>query len=184
MPGKELTFQDRKMIQEGIEHNSSLLSIAATIKKHRSTVLREIQRNRVVEQIDSTEICQYCVRNNRCKLKRNKLNLQCASFEELHCISLIEAPYCCNGCFQEHLCNRRKRYYVAEDAQKTAERNAAQKRTGTRVKDDICHEMDRLVSNGKEQQMTLNQIYKTYQSKIPISRRSFYRRYQENKNNA
>ncbi len=60
MPGKELTFQDRKMIQEGIEHNSSLLSIAATIKKHRSTVLREIQRNRVVEQIDSTEICQYC----------------------------------------------------------------------------------------------------------------------------
>lgn len=33
MPGKELTFQDRKMIQEGIEHNSSVLSIAATIKK-------------------------------------------------------------------------------------------------------------------------------------------------------
>jgi len=102
----------------------------------------------------------------------------------IRCPSENAVSYCCNGCFQEHLCNRRKRYYVAEDAQKTAERNAAQKRTGTRVKDDICLEMDRLVSNGKEQQMTLNQIYKTYQSKIPISRRSFYRRYQENKNNA
>ena len=63
---KQLTKEDRLRIYEGLNRNESLSEIGRAIGKNRSTVVREIKRNREAKP------CSYTGRTKRCARKKEE----------------------------------------------------------------------------------------------------------------
>ena len=76
-----LSYEDRKNIEDGLNDNKSINQISKEINRDHSTILREIDRNKVFSQ--PSNFNQY---------KNNNYD------KDLSCERLKKSPYVCNGC--------------------------------------------------------------------------------------
>ena len=93
-----LSYEDRKNIEDGLNQNKSINQIAKEINKSHSTVLREIDRNKIYYKPSNWNNCY----NDKCK--------------DYSCVKLLKSPHVCNGCKSRSGCRKERFTYYARKA--------------------------------------------------------------------
>ena len=164
---KHLTFQERICIEESLDKRVSINMIAKQLKKSRSTIAREIQRNRyqVTEPRYKIHLCIHeksCERMHVCdddSCKRYCCHCsgvchtdKCKDYVPQQCHMIANSPFVCNGCDKidigigRDVCRYIKFKYQAKRAQLLYEENLTDSRSGISYSPSEIAEIDNLVS--------------------------------------
>lgn len=130
---KHLTFEQRKVISNGISHNYKLKDIAETLGFDPTSISKEVRRNR--ESITIGKNITNCKRVSRW-------------------------PYVCTGCNKKynHQCCFTKYKYDAQKAQNKADINLVNSRKGIDIDSKEFQEQDKLVKDGIDNKKSIYQI--------------------------
>jgi len=109
-----LTLGDRKIIQAGIENNSTKADIARTIGKDATTIAKEIRKHRIFKPRNTYSRPVLCGRQRFCDQKPCKR--KCGLFEEPKCSRRDKSPGACNKCEKMNNCHFDKYFYKAAEA--------------------------------------------------------------------
>ena len=94
-----LSYEDRKNIEDGLNDNKSINQIAKEINRCHSSVLREIDRNKI-----------YFQPKHYGTYKNNNYD------RDISCVRLSKSPYVCNGCKSRCGCRKERYTYYARKA--------------------------------------------------------------------
>ncbi len=130
---KHLTFEQRKVISNGISHNYKLKDIAETLGFDPTSISKEVKRNR--ESVTIGKNITNCKRVSRW-------------------------PYVCTGCNKKynHQCCFTKYKYDAQKAQNKADINLVNSRKGIDIDSKEFQELDKLVKDGIDNKKSIYQI--------------------------
>lgn len=196
-PGSHLDYDDRCVIEEGIEAGLSASGIARRLGVSPSTVTREVKANRYgrpcksksvrparkcANYIDcrhSKDVCHDCLQSGRrrsCKLcKLAACADLCPDFSPRICEMLDRWPYLCR-CDKERRvrCDLPKYRYDARKAQDSSEERLARSRSGISIsEDELASMLDSimpLIKNG----LSPEAVWLGFEGELPVSVRTFY----------
>lgn len=112
MKNKHLTLDDRKKIQEGLEHELTRTEIAKNINKDISTVAKEIRIHRKLKPRNRFNTPTMCTHFKECGICHG----QCSEFEEITCSRRDRKVGVCNLCPKINNCRLDKYFYYATKA--------------------------------------------------------------------
>ena len=143
---KHMTLDTRKAIAHGLECGLTFAELAGTLGRAESTIANEVKNrmlwsNKGCRMSNSVcmhfETCSKFVRDadgRKMPLKRQKGCFEiCEDYSMKSCPKLGRAPYVCNGCDRQRSCPLRKRFYIAESAQKNYRGILSDARRGTQA---------------------------------------------------
>ena len=127
-----LTLDERNIIEQELNNNSSFRKIAILLDKDPTTIAKEVKKHKIRKEGQAIHIgfnsCSRkynCNRRNVCGFRCNKkcskcniCNKVCSDFEDGICLRLKRAPYVCNGCSNKYSCKLTKYYYKALSSHK------------------------------------------------------------------
>ena len=93
-----LSYEERKNIEDGLNSRKSINKIAKELNRAHSTILREIDRNKVYYKPSNW---------NNCYNDKNK---------DYSCNKLSKTPHVCNGCKSRSGCRKERWTYYARKA--------------------------------------------------------------------
>jgi len=114
IPQTHLSLEQRKIIQAGIENNSTKSAIAQTIGKDATTVAKEIRRHRKFRPRNTFNTDIPC--ENRKWCSRKPCVKKCEDFVEIKCNRRDKSPGACNKCPKVPSCKLDKYFYSAVQA--------------------------------------------------------------------
>lgn len=192
---KQITFDDRVLIQIGIERGDSFKKIGQRIHKSTSTITHEIitNRTRFNPLHDSVNDCihySHCQQlhlcgdktcNFPCRWCRRRSIVgpcynKCSLYISYRCSFLTTPPYVCNCCQQKNLCQKEKYIYNAKEADSMAFQRKSSSHKGPHVDDKQIAKINRVLSKlvqGKGQ--SISHIMATHADVIKVSERTLYR---------
>ena len=193
MKNKHLSFEERLVIEEGLNKGNSVNSIAKKLDRPASSVSREIKRNRHVSsnELKSRIPCVHinsgdCGMRNACgdmKCYRpctmclDGCDMNCSRYIPMECSRLQKSPFVCNGCDQcdSKTMSRCRRYkYSAKTAQLSYEATLTQSRDGISLPPAEMEALDNLVSPLLLQGQSVSVIYLNHKEEIPCSISTLY----------
>ena len=148
---KQLTLNDRKQIEKGLNGRQSFKQIAGLVGKNCTSISREVRGHLVVERTGACGArfnecahkygCQYSglcdleeCRDSKCRSCRLQLcSKVCPDFERQVCPRLDMPPYVCNGCVDRRKCTLEKHIYKAREAHTEADAVRSESRAGTHL---------------------------------------------------
>lgn len=147
---KHLTFEQRKVISNGISHNYKLKDIAEALGFNSTSISREVKRNR--ESITIGKNITNCKRTNKW-------------------------PYVCTGCKKKYnnQCCFTKYKYDAQQAQNKADINLVNSRKGIDIDSEHFKQLDEIVKNGTDNKKSIYQITIENKETIDKSVTTLYR---------
>lgn len=147
---KHLTFEQRKVISNGISHNYKLKEIAETLGFDPTSISKEVKRNRESTSI-GTNITN-CKKANRW-------------------------PFVCTGCNKKYnnQCFFTKYKYDAKKAQNKADINLITSRKGIDVDSDEFQKLDKIIKDGIDNKKSIYQITIENKNSINKSVTTLYR---------
>ena len=158
MASRHFTLDDRQHIYEGICKGLSIRSIAHNLGVSPSTVSRELEKHRILDQNGS--------------FKKNGAP----------CERVLKAPWICNGCKSFANCRKRKYRYSPARAQSAYEATLHEVRRKIRTGSDGLNHIDHIVTPlVRDQGQTVAHIYNTYGDEIGISKSTLYRYIDDNR---
>lgn len=130
---KHLTFEQRKVISNGISHNYKLKEIAETLGFDPTSISKEVKRNR--DSITIGKNITNCKRTNRW-------------------------PYVCTGCNKKYnnQCVFTKYKYDAKKAQDKADINLINSRKGIDIDSEDFKKLDKIIKDGIDDKKSIYQI--------------------------
>lgn len=147
-----LTLEERKIIQAGIENNSTKASIARTIGKDATTVAKEIRKHRKLKPRNTFNRPVVCAKSATCTKKRPCIR-KCELHEEPKCNRRDKSPGACNKCSNWSKCHLDKYVYDAESAHKEYRNDLVDYREGinltTKERDSIGQIIAPLLKQGQ-----------------------------------
>ena len=155
----QLLKEQRETIEYMISKNYSFTSIGKAIDKDRTTISKEIKRNRYLKSyfydaFDPKGISE--------SIKK--------------CPKLQKKPYVCNACPLKHKCNKHKLYYNASIAQKHYEETLVSSRQGIDITPDEIDEIEHsIVPLIKDKKQSVNQVYNNHSDILYFSKVTFYK---------
>lgn len=155
----QLNEEQRETIQMYINKGKTFSFISEAIRMNRTTVSREIKRNRYIkssfyEAFDKKGIEQTM---GKCDL-------------------LKKPPYVCNSCPKKATCNKHKLYYNSKLAQKNAETVLKEARIGVDISPEVIEEIETsLIPLIKDKKQSVNQIYANHSDVLFFHKTTFYR---------
>ena len=152
-----LSYDERVSIEDGLNNNESISKIAKDLNRSHSTILREIDRNKVYSK--STY-------GNPSK----KIYLD-YSFD---CEKLNKKPYVCNGCPSRRGCRKHRYTYYARESQKSYEKLIKSCREGIDLTEEDVFNIDTIISPLIKKGQTVNHIYINHPELLNFSKVSFY----------
>lgn len=192
---KHLTFQERIRIEELLDKQFSINMIAKDLNKSRSTIAREIQRNRYKVSEPSYKI-HTCVHKKGCErmhvcgeesCKRycsqcfNVCNTpKCKDYSPQQCRIIENAPFVCNGCnrfeitFGADACRYYKFKYQAKRAQLLYEEKLTESRSGISFTPSEIAEIDNLVSPLLLNGQSISTVFFNHNKELPCCERTLY----------
>nr|CRY95873.1 hypothetical protein [uncultured prokaryote] len=190
-----LTLNQRLIIEEGLNHEQSIRSIAKNINCSPSSVLREIKANRL--PIEDKKKLVSCFCKNECKEKKvcgeeciNPVGIYCklctyrdcrsvcsAYIEHGRCNILEKSPYVCNRCIQKHyFCNRQNRYrYDARSAHALSCQKRRDARSGIDMDEKRAIRALSQIKEGLARGLSPYELSVLYEDKIGVHRSTIYR---------
>jgi len=149
--GTHLTIEERKIIQAGIENNSTKADIARTIGKDATTVAKEIRKHLKLKPRNTYNRPVLCARLSQCT--RKPCVVKCELFEEPKCSRRDKSPGACNKCDKMGKCIYDKYFYDAKKADEEYHRDLVDFREGlnltTKERDDIAEIIAPLLKQGQ-----------------------------------
>ncbi len=189
----QLTLNERKEIEAGLNRADSYRKIARLIGCQPSTISREVRENRHLRAFKvkkgqcrnknwckKVEVCSECVREGAfcagCDVKDCRdYCLEYASHTE--CDILTRAPWVCNGCRKNHYgCHRPNRYiYDAQTAQKESEQRRSNSRLGIDMSQEKADIALMYIKDGLSRGLSPYEISMLYEDKVGVHRSTIYR---------
>lgn len=156
---KQLNKEQRNTIEQLINKGETFTNIGIAIKVDRTTVAKEIRRNRIIRS-------SYFSIYSDTGISR-AIN---------GCEKLSKPPYCCNNCKSKNYCSKYHLYYNATAAQKHYEESLSESRKGI----DITNEEIEIINKNivplvKEKKQSVNQIYINHPDILYFSKTTFYK---------
>lgn len=147
---KHLTFEQRKVISNGISQNHKLKEIAEALGFDPTSISKEVKRNR-----ENTTI---------------GLNVT-------NCKKVTRWPYVCTGCSKRynHQCCFTKYKYDAQKAQNKADTNLINSRKGIDIDSNEFQRLDKIVKEGIDNKKSIYQITIENKEEIDKSVTTLYR---------
>lgn len=152
-----LSYEDRKNIEDGLNDNKSINQIAKEINRAHSSILREIERNKIFYQPSNF--------NN---YKNNNYN------RDLSCPRLSKSPYVCNGCKSRSGCRKERYTYYARKADDTYREVKSEARKGINLTPEEVYEINRTLTPLIKKGQTINHLYIYHPDILDFSKASFY----------
>lgn len=173
-PNKHLTYEEREFIEIGLNNGRNFTEIARDLKKHRTTIMREVQGHRFRKTPSKFNNAK-----NLCKYRRECQRYDCSTkekcYEEERCSILESAPYVCNGCEQKSKCRKIKYYYYAKFANDEYSEKLRVSRIGINLTKEEVYDIDKLIGPLiKEKHQSISHIYANHPDEINFSRATMY----------
>ena len=155
----QLSNEQRDIIQTLINQNKSFSYISNAIDKDRTTISKEIRRNRYIKSNFYDAFDQKGITHAISK-----------------CSKLSKPPYVCNNCLNKNSCNKHHLYYNASIANNHYLEILKSSRKGIDTDqstiDDIEHIIVPLIKNKKQ---SINQVFANHKDILAMSKVTFYR---------
>ena len=155
-----LCREQRDTIQYLLDKNYSFTKIGAAICKDRTTVSKEIKRNRYIKSYTN---------NDAFDLKAIKLAVNA-------CPNLSKAPYVCNTCKSKRFCKKNKLYYHSNIAHQHYKQILKSSREGIDIEPETIDEIEStivpLIKNNKQ---SINQVYINHSDILYFTKPTFYK---------
>ena len=190
---KQLTKEDRLRIYEGLNRNESLSEIGRAIGKDRSTIAREIKRNREAKAgpYSGRRICarkkEECPVHGACGGICIKASCwrcakicgpECPQFAAYECQRLKAAPYVCNGCRKRACCGSENRYaYNPNGADEMSSVRRSESRSGYSMDEEEVLRLNGILSEGVSRGQSIHNIILSHggEEAFGYSERTIYR---------
>ena len=159
MTYKQLNKEQREVIQILINKKENFTTIGNSINVDRTTISKEIRRNRYIKS-NYYEPFDFNGVNNA----------------ENDCKILQHPPYVCNTCPLKNTCNKHKLYYDARIAHEHYEELKSYSRSGIDITPETIEEIENsIVPLIKDKHQSINQIYANHDDLIYFSKPTFYK---------
>ena len=153
----QLNKDERDTIQYMLDKGHNFTSISNAIKKDRTTISKEIRRNRYIKGYDDYFNQKYI--NNAiddCKLLKTK--------------------HVCNHCNNKGYCHKRKLYYNSKFAQIRYESILKESRQGVNISKETIDEIEHsIIPLIKDKNQSINQVYLAHRDILFFSIPTLYR---------
>lgn len=172
---KHLTKENRNDIELGINEHFSFTKISRMIDKDRTTIAKEIKRNRI-KHIPKNP---YGRNINHCKYKFKCGKSTCDEkkycyYEEI-CPRLLKPPYVCNKCYDSRNCKKNRYYYFADKAHEKYLLTLSESRQGINISEYELAMIDKKISPLlKNNKLPINHVYSNNRDILPFSKVTFY----------
>ena len=154
-----LNNEQRNTIEYLLNINKSFTYIGNAVKSDRTTISKEIKRNRFIKSNFYDAFDKNGVRS---------------AIEK--CDILKKAPHVCNSCPNKRYCNKHKLYYNAKLAQQNSDKILSESRSGVAISPDIINEIENsIVPLVKNKKQSVNQIYANHKDILFFCKTSFYK---------
>lgn len=153
-----LSYEDRKNIEDGLNDNKSISQIAKDINRSHSTILREIDRNKVYSEPNNYGLNK--------KFDNPNYNY--------HCEKLDKKPYVCNGCKSRCGCRKERYTYYARKANDAYHEIKAEARKGINLTPEEVFEINTTLTPLIKKGQTINHLYINHPDILDFSKASFY----------
>lgn len=152
-----LSYEERKNIEDGLNENKSINQIALEINRNHSTVLREIDRNKV-----------YYKPSNFNAYKNNNFD------KNLSCERLLKKPYVCNGCKSRSGCRKERYTYYARKADDSYKEVKSNARKGINLTEEEVYNINKILTPLIKKGQTINHLYINHPDILDFSKPAFY----------
>ena len=152
-----LSYEDRKNIEDGLNENKSINQIANEINRSHTSVLREIDRNKVY-----SEPKQYGT------YKNNNYD------RDISCPKLSKSPYVCNGCKSRCGCRKERYTYYARKADDSYREVKSNARKGINLTPEEVYKINSILTPLIKKGQTINHLYINHPDILDFSKPSFY----------
>lgn len=184
-----MTLNDRIYIQEGLDMGLSIRTIAKTINKSPSSVVREIERHKFIKGKRRPDLLENCALKKNCEIRHlcqgidcnslcrtcEKCKSICPNYTPVKCLSITKSPHVCNGCSKFNICSLTRIVYLATYAQNQYEDTLISTREGVDLEPDQLQKLDELVSPLLLKGQSIDHIFQHHSQEIPVSRATLYR---------
>lgn len=154
----QLYKEDRDSIEELLKKGCSFTDIANEIKKDRTTISKEIRRNRIIRSSFYTLF--------------NEKGIQKAVNS---CERLKKPPYVCNNCPFKNSCTKHHLYYNAKAAQSHADEIKSESRKGIDATEEEINIINKnIVPLIKDKKQSVNQVFTNHPDILPFTKTTFY----------
>ena len=153
-----LSYEDRKNIEDGLNQNKSINQISKEINRSHSTILREIDRNKI-----------YSKSNNWCTNKKYE-----NPDYDFHCSKLDKSPYVCNGCKSRSGCRKERYTYYARKADDMYRETKSNSRKGINLTPEEVFKINEVITPLIKKGQTINHLYINHPDILDFSKPSFY----------
>lgn len=152
-----LSYEDRKNIEDGLNDNKSINQITKEINRNHSTILKEIDRNKVYSQPKSYG-----------SYKNNNFD------KYLSCERLSNSPYVCNGCKSRSGCRKERYTYYARKADDTYREVKSEARKEINLTPEEIYIINTTLTPLIKKGQTINYLYINHPDILDFSKPSFY----------
>jgi Transposase and inactivated derivatives, IS30 family len=192
---KHLTTTQRIIIEKGLIDGDSFAAIARKIKKHPSTIAKEVKKYRyfperdtsgakklpcalkkncqvrfLCDKKDCTKLCKVCYVPSR----EADCTELCPDYTTTVCPRIKKAPYVCNGCLKIKRCTLQHSLYSAQQADMASQELLVSCRDGINQSPADIAILDAIISPLLKQGQSLAHIYAHHGHEIPCCRRTLY----------
>ena len=153
-----LSYEDRRNIEDGLNENKSINQIAKELNRAHSTILREIDRNKISSKTKNWTINK----------KQENPNYN------YHCDKLDKSPYVCNGCKSRSGCRKNRHTYYARRADDMYKEIKTESRKGINLTSEEVYEINKVLTPLIKKGQTINHLYINHPELLDFSKPSFY----------
>ena len=189
---KFLSYEDRMIIAQRLQENTSFGAIGKELGKDRTTIAKEIKKYSYDKKSGRPGYpYNPCKFRATCKAKRicgtscthqsaykcslcSECTLHCSDFVEDVCSVKNKPPYVCNGCSQLPKCTLLKRIYDPADAHERAHHAVSEARTGIMSNEDDIARINGIISPLVKNGQSLHQIYLAHVDELMCSEKTLY----------
>ena len=153
-----LSYEERKNIEDGLNERKSINQISKEMNRSHSTILREIDRNRIF-----TDSNNWTIHKSRKDTGYN-----------FHCEKLDKTPYVCNGCPSRRGCKKERWTYYARKADDSYREIKSEARKGINLTPEDVHIINEVITPLVKKGQTINHLYINHPEILNFSKPSFY----------
>ena len=154
-----MTLEQRDIIHSLINKHKSFTYIANVINKDRTTISKEVKRNRYIKSNFYEPFNQKGIND-----AINKCNF------------LLKPPYVCNTCLRKNYCNKHHLYYNSIEAHKHYLSVLKSSREGISINQEAIDQIEHIiVPLIKDKKQSVNQVFTNHKDILSMSKVTFYR---------
>jgi len=151
-----LSYEERKNIEDGLNYRKSINQIALELNRSHSTILREIDRNKIYSEPSNFN-------NYNTNFNKN-----------LPCEKLSKSPYVCNGCKSRSGCRKQRWTYYARKANDSYNELISSCRQGISLTEEEIYNINNVIAPLVKNGQTTNHLYINHPEVLNFSKASFY----------